>query len=303
MALSFLFSLKRLQAGSLAGLGDGLLDAVELGEIELSDADCVMDEELLGRLAPVRVTCGGRTIEVGEEVDPELGRFTFDGATEIPTTEALDLTVIGNVPKSFPISVRIIDLSRANATRLSSVRNLPFLRRLVVPAVLECVGEYGISSCPRLAEVVFGEAPLRELGDFAFEGDVRLEHLSLPAALKRVDDDAFHDTSISSLDAGECGSLETLVLDSVLSFCLLVLPGEFSGNLRFDYCKSVKRATFGAIGLEGSLNKFCLTFGEVRFAALGPPRGGFIEEMVANAFVFGERAQLLKREATVARPP
>jgi hypothetical protein len=177
---------------------------------------------------------------------------------------------------------------------------LHFLRRLVVPAVLERVALCGVAHCPRLEEVIFGDAPLQVIEMNAFNGDFRLERLALSATLKWVGC-AFQETSISDLDAGECSPLEAFAVNAVLSFLGLVLPSRFSGVLDV-YCGSIGRATFGSIKLNAS-NKFVLVFGEVRFTMLAPPRGDFKAKMFADAFAFGELSRLLGREMAVARPP
>jgi hypothetical protein len=183
------------------------------------------------------------------------------------------------------------------------VVDFPFLHRLTIPAVLECVDELGVASCPRLKEVIVGDAPLRELEEYAFCEDFSLERLPLPRTLKRVDSCAFGETLISSLDAGACESLESFGLSFALTFRELVLPGRFSGTLWTWTTRMIEHATFGSVELKAQEDKYVLVFGEVRFTSLAAPRGEFGREMFVDALVFGEKAQLLEREAAPARPP
>jgi hypothetical protein len=188
-------------------------------------------------------------------------------------------------------------------TKLHLGVELPVLHRLTIPAVLECVGNSGVARCPRLKEVIIRDAPLRELEGYAFCEDFSLECLPLPRTLKTVDSCAFAQTLMSSLDAGVCESLESFGLSDALAFRELVLPGRFSGTLSTWMTRTVEHATFGSIELRAYEDKYVLVFGEVRFASLAAPRGEFAREMFAHALVFGEKAQLLEREAAPARPP
>jgi hypothetical protein len=277
------------------------LEGTRLSEIELRDAGDILEEELRASLAPTRIVCSGRVVDVEEKV-PNLTRFKFDGTGAIPATEALELTVVGGMPASFPSSVRSLDLLCAEAAVLTSVNRLPFLRRLVAPAVLERVDKWGVAHCPRLEEVVFGEAPVREFSAFAFREDFVLERFPLPATLRRMDGVALFCTAILRLDASECASLESFASGWVLNLSDMTLPNRFWGELLVFHCKSIERATFGWITLR-TWSKFSLVFAEVRFTSLTPPRGDFTPEMVAEGFIFGETAQLLGRVAAPARPP
>jgi hypothetical protein len=224
--------------------------------------------------------------------------------------------VFGQMPKSFPKSLRVLDLLRADVKKLTSshsgvvshvkrlagVENLPFLRRLVGPAALEKVAHEGVANCPKLTEMIFGEAPLRELGLFAFADAFSLADLSLPVTLVDVHGGAFEGTAITFLDASECPFLKSFTLSSVPTFSGLILSHSFSGVLDADYAKLVCRATFGFINLADTYRNV-VVFGGVRFEALRPPRGEFAAEMFANASIASEMASLLEREAMPARPP
>jgi hypothetical protein len=117
-------------------------------------------------------------------------------------------------------------------------------------------------------------------------------------------EEAFFATSISTLDAGACGLLKYFRLCSLVYFGELILPGRFSGKLKFMYTRSIERATFGSVLLKTYPTPAVY---EMRFTALAPPRWGRDSkpagEMFAKALVFSETAQLLAREAAPARPP
>jgi hypothetical protein len=300
-AFSGLKSLKQLRVESLAGLDKSALDGTKIDEIELSGTiddlkESLQHAELLARLAPTRIVHEGREIEVKDEVS--IARLIKRGRAKVPTAEALDLAVVGEMPPSFPECVRFLDLLEANATKLTSVRELPFLRRLIVPAVVEEIGRRGVERCPRLEEVIFGDAPILSIICLAFNGDFGLERLSLPSSLRDV---WLEGTMLSRLDASECGFLELFTTSSLPTFAEVVLPSRFSRAF-WVWCKSIGRAAFGSIELN-ALCQVVLLFDEVRFTALKPPRGDFSSEMVAKAFVFGEPAELFGREAAPARPP
>jgi hypothetical protein len=281
--------------GTIDELGRGKLALNSIGEVTVT-------EGLLARVAPTRLVCKATTVVVEEGI-PALTQFTFDGAGEIPEVDALDLAVVGEGPQSFPESIRVLDLLRANMKTLTSASGIPFLRRLVAPAVLEEVAEGGVGYCPRLEEFVIGDAPLRKIDYASFEGDFWLVNFPLPAALTEVHKEAFVCTGISSLNASECGHLRSFGVSSLASFCDLVLAARFSGVLATVYTKWMRRATFGGIELKAGSDKCCLVFGEVRFTALRPPGGDFTPEMLAGAFINSETAQLFGREASPARPP
>jgi hypothetical protein len=305
LALSGLKALKRLRIESLSGFHETALDGTPLDEIELGNDALSDSSRILARLTPVRVICGGKVIELEE---PKLTRFIVNGVGIILSTGALELAVIGDVQWLVPGSsirerLRALDLLHANMTKLHLGVDLPFLHRLTIPAVLECVGRSGVRDYPRLEEVIVGNAPLRELEGHAFCRDFSLECLPLPRTLKKVDSFAFADTLISNFDAGVCESLESFGLGFALTFHELVLPDRFSGTLSTWTARTVEHATFGSIELTAPEDGYILVFGEVRFTSLAAPRGGFAREMFVDALVFGEKAQLLEREAAPARAP
>jgi hypothetical protein len=302
MALSGLELLKHLKLNSRAKVDEDALSGTWLAELYMSGSGEDWRKNGFNFLAggmPARVILGGKEIEVGEP-ERDLTRFVFDGSCEIPKADALDLAVIGELPKSFPRSIQFLDLLRANVTKLTSLNDLPYLHRVVVPAVLECIGEDSLANCPRLEELVIGGTSLREIEELAFGGDFALKHFRVPPSVVQVDVNAFFATPISVLDAGECKCLESYAVSSVLRFIGLILPIGFSGDLSALLVKSFGRATFGSVKLEAQP---VLTFDEVRFTAFAPPRGDADAEMVIKAFVFSESAQLLEREAAPARPP
>jgi hypothetical protein len=296
-ALGGLTSLRHLRLHSLAKFDKTALDGTRIDEIELNEVEDV-DAEFLARLAPTRLICGRRTIEVEEE-HPNLRRFTFDGVADIPTAGALELTVVDKMLESFPECVRVLDLLRADVAKLESVNGLPFLRRLIVPAKLERVCREGVARCSRLEEVNIGCAPLRKLEPWAFFFDVALEHFAMPATLESIGPGAFEGTSISRFDASECVSLVSFETSSLPHLFDVILPIAFSGALTFWLVMSVERATFGSVELFGHP---VLVFDEVRFVAFGPPRGKVAPKMFAKASIFGEASQLLGREMAPARP-
>jgi hypothetical protein len=199
--------------------------------------------------------------------------------------------------------------------------------------VLECIDNGGIAHCPQLEEVVFGEAPVREVGDDALQGDWALEHFEMPASLKKVEAFGLTGTSISSLNASECVFLESVAVGSVPNFIDLILPDRFSGEVYINSTKSIERATFGHVALSVSIEGGCPpVFGEVRFTAFVPPEAEMVlaltrsplfevdafgaargvmptapegceSKMFATAFVLGETAQLFGRESAPAHPP
>jgi hypothetical protein len=263
-------------------------------KVELKEGDFAGTKLMnsAARVAPARL------------VENEEGtRFGFEDGSEIRPTGPIDIAVVGEMPAWFPPSVQVLDLLRANVTKLTSVTGLRFLCRLIVPAVLECVGCRGVSRCPRLTEVVIGAAPLRKLESGGFENDLSLSQFPLPSSLEDMEE-AFWATSISILDAGACGLLRCFRLWSPVYFRELILPGRFSGELEIMWTKSIEKATFGSVLLETFPAPVVC---EMRFTALAPPRwergSEPTAEMFAKALVFSETAQLLAREAAPARPP
>jgi hypothetical protein len=318
-SLSGLKSLKHLRLQTLEGIDETALDGTHLGDIELGGIDSLnkllegiltprsasvqsvtvgVREGILVRLAPTSFICGPMTVVV--EAEDEV-KFEFSGGVEIPAAEPLDLAVMGELPESLPTCIRILDLVGAEVTVLKSVQDLPFLRRLVFPASLERIAEEGIAGCPRLEDIVVGNAPLREIEQCAMADDWSLERFRLPCALEVVAGSVFFGTSIACLDASECGSLREIAVSSTPVFEDLDLPPSFAGVLRVWYTVRFKQATFGAI--DADVARSGLVFDLVRFAALKQPRGDFVPKMFSGALVFSEAAQLLGREAAAARPP
>jgi hypothetical protein len=298
-------SLKHLQLESLSGLDKAALDGARIGDIELSGTrddllESLQHEGLLARLAPARSVHVGTTIEIEEKIE-EFRRFILDGTAELPSAGALEVIVVGNMRKSFPESIRVLDLLRANLTKLTLNDDLPFLRRLIVPAVLEETAS--VCNCPRLDEIVFGDAPVREVGMYAFVGALSLDTFSVPETLRNVDKSALFGSGICRLDASGCSFLEWFALGTLPGFLDLILPSRFSGVLHSSEAKEVNKAIFGSIELKAPFNKYIIVFGKIHFTSLTPPRGDFISEMFAEALVFSETSQLLGREAGPARPP
>jgi hypothetical protein len=299
--------LKRLRIGLRVRMEATALRGTRIEEIELSDANEAVNESLNGLLllasvvspATVRVRTGVLVDVVPTRIVYGVNVFIVEEGAAILLLEAVELAVVGEMPESFPASLRLLDLFSANVTTLSSVHDLPSLRHLVVPVALEYVDD--VSFCPRLEKIVFGDAPVRGLGDCAFQADSALEQFSVPAVLRSVDWEAFRGASISSLDASQCASLERFEVGGVLDAAEIKLPIGFSGTLANSFARSISCATFGANKLLTVVS--VLVFGEARFTALVPPRGDFAGRMFEKAFPFSETAQLLTREAAPARPP
>jgi hypothetical protein len=121
--------------------------------------------------------------------------------------------------------------------------------------------------------------------------------------LETVDPQAFEGTPISRIDASECEALETFAIGWSAICFTMNLPSRFAGRLFIFGTKYIERATFGMVKLVQWFIKGPIEFAEVRFTALAGPRSDFRPEMVADAFVYSETAQLCEREATAARPP
>jgi hypothetical protein len=308
-------SLDRLRIGPRVDLNKKAFEGVRVSELELSDENervkewlggnlpggtVTVSEGLCGCLGRSRVICAGATTVIEEEV-PDLTIMEVHSGWTIWGGNALEVRVFGEAPESLRGNdcVHVLDLLNANVTKLE-MSEMRFLRRLVAPSVLEKVSR--IWYCPRLEEVIFGKAPVREFGWLAFEGDYSLVHVPLPTSLESVA--GFEQTSISSLDARECALLKEMKIGRIMPlFRDVILPCRFSGFFVVKFAKVIERSTFGAVTLGANCCRFILRFGEVRFTALGPPRGDFVTKMFTGALVFSERTQVLDREAAPALPP
>jgi hypothetical protein len=302
-------SIVELDLSHLSGglvLQDGaFFGCIDIVDVALPSSAKIGYQALSGLRSLRRLRSGRQTIFHKNALDgTRIGTVELSdaGVADESSPEPV-VRVVGEMPKLFPERVQVLDLSCTDSTILISVNSLPFLRKLIVPRVLERIGKNGAGSCPRLDEVIFGEAGVRRFGRKAFSMDFALERFPLPATLQTVKESAFDGTSIQSFDASDCASLESLALSSVPIFVDLVLPSRFSGVLSTLFTKSIERATFGSVSLDLFYDKFVLVFGEARFTALGPPRGDFSERILASALLFAEMAQLFGREAAAARPP
>lgn len=78
---------------------------------------------------------------------------------------------------------------------------------------LECIGRYAFRGCAELVSVEAGGGCLREIGDRAFSGCLKLEtfgFVSSAPALAAVGEEAFSSSGLRSLDLSACTGLQTI---------------------------------------------------------------------------------------------
>lgn len=87
------------------------------------------------------------------------------------------------------------------------------LRSIRLGQRLECIGRYAFRGCAELVSVEAGGGCLREIGDRAFSGCLKLEtfgFVSSTPALAALGEEAFSSSGLRSLDLSACTGLQTI---------------------------------------------------------------------------------------------